>query len=227
MKELREWVDVSAKLVLAVVAAIVGYYFSFQKQQNEDIKLVVDMATAEESSKRLMGASIAQSYFKQKRIPQEVYSAVYSYANNLGDQKFQAVVNSGAVQVSKSSNSAQKSISDAGSALPIRIYFHITKESDRKRAAEIEKAIESAISPASNSIVVPGIQYINVSLSKSILKCFDKTECEEVGPKLVAMFEENNVQIKLLNQSEKYKQSTSIRPNHFEAWFASGIPSKK
>lgn len=41
MKDMRDWIDVVAKLALAAVAAVVGDYFSFQKQQNEDIRRIV------------------------------------------------------------------------------------------------------------------------------------------------------------------------------------------
>src|SRR4051794_3590265 len=34
MKEVRDWVDVVFKVVLAVVGIVVGYYFSFQKWQD-------------------------------------------------------------------------------------------------------------------------------------------------------------------------------------------------
>lgn len=223
MKEIREWIDVIAKVFLAVVAAFIGYYFSFQKQQNEDIKLVVEMATAQEPTKRLMGASIAQAYFSQNRIPQDVYLAVFSYANNLGDEKLQAVVNSGAAAVSRGDKKVKQALVEAGSALPIRIYFHIRQESDREFAAKLESAIESTVYPTGNSIVVPGIQLLPGTQNKSLLKCFKKEECTSIAPKLVDMFKANNIPIELSDLSAQYEQTTTIRANHFEAWFAPGI----
>src|SRR5262245_35109593 len=119
MKDVRDWMDVIFKVLLAVAGIAVGYYFSFQKQQNDDIKLIVDMASAEESAKRIMGASIAEAYFSQKRIPQEVYLAVFSYANNSGDQRLRAVVNAGAAVASKEQPNVRQALTRASQALPV------------------------------------------------------------------------------------------------------------
>ncbi len=223
MKDLRDWIDVIFKVVLALVGMAVGYYFSFQKQQNDDIKLIVEMATAQESAKRIMGASIAREYFSQKRIPQEVYLAVFSYANNSGDQKLQAVVNTGAAVTSKEKPNIRQALAKASDALPVRIYFHIRQAPDREAAQTLEKIIESSVSPVDNAIVVPGIELVTGTQTMSLLKCFKKNECETLGPRLVQIFQENNVQIQLSDQSAVYEQSASIRPNHFEAWFKPGI----
>ena len=50
MKDIRDLVDVVFKVVLAVVGIIIGYCFSFQKQQNDDIKLLVDMAISDQNA---------------------------------------------------------------------------------------------------------------------------------------------------------------------------------
>ena len=223
VKELRDWIDVLFKVVLAVAGVAVGYYFSFQRQQNEDIKLIVDLATAPEGPKRLMGASIALAYLEQKRIPQALYVAVVSYANNIEDPRLRAAVNAGADAASREQPALRQALTRAGDALPVRIYFHIRQEADREAAANIEKIIESSATSEGSSVVVPGIQLISGTQTKSLLKCFRKAECEVLGKELVALFRSNQVPIELSDQSAAFERSTSIRPNHFEAWFAPGL----
>jgi hypothetical protein len=220
MKDLRDWIDVIFKVVLALTGIVVGYFFSFQKQQNDDIKLIVEMATASESAKRIMGASIAKAYFDQGRIPEAVYVAVFSYANNSDDEKLRAVVNSGAAASVQAEPSLQQALTKATNALPIRIYFHIRQETDRQAAEAIESAIQSSRIPGGIPIIVPGIQLVSGTQSNSQLRCFKKEECQMLGPQLVKLFQENNVPMELSDLSAKYEQSTTIRPNHFEAWFA-------
>ena len=223
MKDLRDWIDVIFKVVLAVAGVVFGYYFSYQKQQNDDIKLIVELVAAPESAKRIMGASIAQAYFSQNRVPEEFYLAVYSYANNTGDQQLQAVVNSGAAATSKEQPSIRQALAKASSALPVRIYFHIRQPADRDAARTIERIVESSVTPGGSSIVVPGIELIDGTQRKSVLKCFKKAECDPLGTQLVKIFHDNRVPIELSDQSAAYEHSTSLRPNHFEAWFAPGL----
>ena len=220
MKELRDWVDVGFKLVLAVVGVVVGYYFSFQRQQNDDIKLVVDLATAEQPEKRLLGASLAAVYTSQKRIPQDFYVSLYQYANNSNDQKFRDVVNADVVSVVKNDTTLQTAVGAASASLPVRIYFHIRRQEDRGAAEDLGRKIASSVEAGADSIVVPGVQFVAGRQDTSILKCFKAAECKDLGPRLVKLFVENGVPMELSDQSRQYETSTAIRPKHFEAWFA-------
>ncbi len=223
MKEFRDWLDVLAKVVLAIAGVVVGYYFSFQKQQNDDIKLIVDMATSTESAKRIMGASIAQTYVQQKRIPQDFFVAVFQYANSTDDQHLRDVVNTGAAAASQDQPTLQQALTRASDALPVRIYFHIRQEEDRPAAQTLEKTIEASVTKQGRAIVVPGIERVPGTQAKSVLKCFKKAECDAFGAQLVELFKSENVPIELSDQSAAYENSSSIRPNHFEAWFAPGL----
>jgi hypothetical protein len=183
------------------------------------------MATASEPSKRVMGATIAQAYFQQQRIPQELYVAVYTYANSQADTQLQAVVNSGAAQVSRSDAALRQALQKAGSALPARIYFHIRQESDQAAAAQLEQALEGgSIASGGTNIVVPGIQLVEGNQTRSLLKCLRRQECDTLGPEQLRRFREQGVAIEHSDLSAPYEQSTAIRANHFEAWFAPGLP---
>jgi hypothetical protein len=181
------------------------------------------MAASQESPKRILGATIAQSYFEQKRIPQEIYVAVFSYANNSGDQQLRAVVNSGATASVKAIPSLQQALTKAVDSLPIRIYFHIRQEADREAAKAIEGKIVSSVVPGANQIIVPGIELVSGAQTKPILKCFKMSACQTLGPQLVKLFQDNGVPMELSDVSATYEHSESIRPNHFEAWFAPGL----
>ena len=219
IKELRDWVDVGFKLILATLGVMVGYYFSFQKQQNEDVKLVVDMTTSEQQSKRLLGWSITEAYKNQNRIPQELYVAVFKYANNNADQGLRNIVNNDVAVSAKDDQSLQKAVKAVDLSLPIRVYFHVPRREDVPRAAEIERIVETSLVPNSGSIVVPGIEVVPRGPNNTILKCFRKAECATIGPQLLKVFADAGVQISLSDQSAVYEKSPNIRPKHFEAWF--------
>ena len=224
MKDLRDWVDVAFKIVLAGVGVVVGYFFSFQKQQNDDIKLIVELATDKETAKRVMAASIAEAYFRQNRIPEALYVAVFRYANSISDDKdLQRAVNSAVGAATKDDKSLQNAVTKASSSLPVRIYFHIRQDADRVSAKALGEKIASANIPSGNSIIIPGVELVTGQQSKSTLRCFKKIECQTLGPQLVQAFKDNGSPVELEDLSSRYEASTSIRPNHFEAWFAPGL----
>lgn len=227
MKDIRDWLDVIVKVIVAITAIIVSYHFSLQKQQNDDLKLITELVTSTEQSKRLLGASLVYDYKIQNRISSGFYSSVVYYSIIQSDSDFQQIVAKGAVQISKNDSSIKKELDQVDAKLPIRIYFHIRQENDMKNAIQIKKWIESSPSPTGDSIIAPGIQLIPGTQSKSILKCFKKKECEKIGPRLVSLFKENGVNIELKDQSQQYEKSTLIRPNHFEVWFSSGFTGEK
>src|SRR5262249_39662925 len=116
----------------------------------------------------------------------------------------------------------RQALAKAADALPIRIYFHIRDNGDRSAAEDVGRSVASLAAPAGNSIVVPGVQFIPGQQTESLLKCFKQAECAPLGPTLVKLFADTNVQVKLSPQSG-FETSDAIRPNHFEAWFAPGL----
>lgn len=170
-----------------------------------------------------MGASIARSYQQQGRIPDEVFVALFSYANNLGDSKLQAVVNADAAAASEEKPAVKQALTQAARALPIRIYFDIRQEGDRLAAETLGKAIASSPLAGGNQLVVPGVELVAGVQKTSLLRCFRKTECEGLGPQIVKLFTDHDVAITLSPQSAFFEKSTAMRPNHFEAWFAPGL----
>jgi hypothetical protein len=223
MNNFRDWVDIVFKVVLAVVGVIIGYYFSFEKQQNDDIKLVIDLSTDTGEAKRSMGVAIAEDYVQKKRIPESMLIVIYKYVNQGKDQNLQNQVNQAVSVLEAKDQTLQQAVVKANSTLPVRIYFHIRQEGDRDAAEKIEGIIQKETTKEGSSIVIPGIERVKGSQSESELRCFKKAECESLGEQLVSIFKKHKVNINIIDLSKTYETSNAIRPRHFEAWFASPL----
>jgi hypothetical protein len=237
MNAFRDWIDVIFKVVLATVGVYVGYYFSIEKQQNEDVKVVIELASSQEETKRYMAFAIAQEYRNQHRIPESIHNALVVFFNRKGeDPTLQREVNEGVARLAMKDPRLQQTVAlasddsrlpKADSELPVRIYFQIKQNTDRKEADAIRSKIQSKTTPEGARIIIPGIELVPGSQqSKSQLKCFKLSECKFLGPQLVRIFKQENVDINLLDLSRTYENSTSIRPKHFEAWFVSPLKSE-
>lgn len=219
--DFRAWVDVAFKIVLAAAGAIVGYYFSFQRQQNEDIRLIVELSTSEKEYHRQLGGALAVAFYEDERIPEQFFTAVVKSSALVENKALaESIVAAASFAVESRSETAgvQQAIATARATLPIRIYFHIQRPEDREAARELEMRVERE-SLEGVEIVVPGIELKN-GPSQSELRCFRAAECERFGEQLRTIFDEAGWPVALKNMSAKYETSTSIRPNHFEAWFA-------
>ena len=222
MKEIRDWLDVASKIVLAATAAIIGYYFSYNKQQNDDIKLIVEMVSDEDKGKKLLGSKIAQSYVKSERIPNEIYLSIYEFAQLSPDEKLRVAVTSGAEEASRGNSVLQTAIKRIDDRLPARIYFHIRDQSTEKRFANVEKELEAKTLEDGTAILVPFIEHIPGTQVQDELRCFKKAECEAYGAELVRLLNESSdgtLNVALKDFSAQYENSKNIRPRHFEAWF--------
>ncbi|MBF0623608.1 MAG: hypothetical protein HQL82_02255 [Magnetococcales bacterium] len=223
MKETIEWITVGVKVALTLISAVAGYVFSHQHQQNEDIKLVTELASSSEPMKRMLGAAIAVDYYDQNRISLSFYKSIYTYANNSPDTAMKALVNTGISETAKTDDNLRKAVEVAANSLPIRIYFHIGEPNDRQKAEMIKQRLEAASLEGGSAIVVPGIQHVKeYPIKKSNLRCFRKEECKNIAEPLLQLFRESGIKdIELSDMSNRYETSTAIRPKHFEAWIAS------
>ncbi|MCB1493047.1 MAG: hypothetical protein KDJ77_14825 [Rhodobiaceae bacterium] len=220
MKEIRDWIDVGAKVMLAVVAAMIGYYFSFNKQQNDDIKLIVDMVSDNNAQKRILGAEVAKQYLDDKRIPDAIFVAIYRYANLGEEDGLRNAVNAAASESAKSDTDLGKALIAAEQSLPARVYFHIRSADTRQHYQDVESILSTKILTDGTSIIVPGIELVEGKQSQSELRCFRKSECETYGTELVSLLNDAGAQVALKDLSARYENAQNIRPKHFEAWFA-------
>ncbi|AUX78340.1 hypothetical protein [Sinorhizobium fredii] len=214
-------IDVLFKISLAVIAAYVSYQFSALKQQNDDIKLVVELAFDGEARTATAGVVLAGKYAEQERIPAELYASIVASANSSGNAALRETANNSADAVAQTNEVVAQQVTQALEALPVRVYFHISREVDRAKAGEIEDLLqEQGRSFSSQSVIVPGIQFINQPKSQTEVRCFKKEECAALGGKLVEFLDGVGMQAKLVDLSDRYGTSKNIRPNHFEIWFA-------
>lgn len=121
-----------------------------------------------------------------------------------------------AQQADKLSNAADMTI------IP-RIYIRIADEEQLSAARAFENRLE-LYEPKGVVLSVAGIELKKNSPSHGELRCFRAAECKGVGRQLVDKI--NGLllepQVKLTDLSGRYENSTEIRPQHYELWFAKG-----
>jgi hypothetical protein len=213
--------DVLFKIALAAIAAYVSYQFGSFKQQNEDIKLVVELAFASEPRTAAAGVLLAGKYAEQERIPTELYVSIITSASSNGTAALRATATTSVDEVSQNNVAVAKQINKALDALPSRVYFHISREEDRGRAIAIQNLLQEQSGAFSQrSLIVPGPPELVKPMSETQVRCFKKEECDALGVKLVDFLTGIGTQAKLVDLSQRYANTKNIRPNHFEIWFS-------
>lgn len=226
LKEFRDWVDVAFKIVLAISGILIGWYFSHQKQQNDDIQLIVDLSTSPDAQKRAMGSAIVKTYLRDGRIPQEIVVSLADYAAQTGDDVYRAAVNGAVVAAAAQQPKLALALKKSSEESPARIYLHIRAEDDRATAKGIGMKAAEALSSKGSFMVIPGIEFVKGAQTKTLLKCFKKAECAILGPTLVEGLKAAGENVELVDLSREYEDSTAIRPKHFEVWFAEGLKNR-
>ena len=231
---MKGFFDIGFKVILGIVAAVVGYQFSYQKQQNEDIQVILDLLSDESSKKRALGIEIASLYnkketyflfFSSQRISDDLFVTFNDYITYNDPEKSNRLSINTKIAVAAESDSALKEKAKASDALlPARIYFHVARNALKARAREIELNIEGKVLSKNIDIVIPGIEVVSSVPRQSELRCFKEDECEKYGNVLVKLMQEAGTTVKLKNLSKQYPNA-KIRPRHFEIWFAEGEPS--
>ena len=139
-----------------------------------------------------------------------------------------------------STPSALKSLVDAVQALPAqlsdeqarvmsaallapRVYIQISEEMQRAPARALTQQLEQTQLDG-EPVVVPGIELVSGSLSRSAVRCFRVEECQTDGRQLVDAVNGmlGTPQVVLEDLSSLYAKATNIRRRHYELWFAPG-----
>ncbi|EJM69328.1 hypothetical protein PMI29_01951 [Pseudomonas sp. GM49] len=103
-----------------------------------------------------------------------------------------------------------------------RVYIQISSEQQRSDAQELRQDI-SSLQINNLEVMVPGIELVTVALRRNELRCFKTADCEAgelLRKKINDLLVEPSVQ--LVDLSERYGGSESIRDSHYELWFAPG-----
>lgn len=228
MAKLASAVDILFKITLAVIAAYTSYEFARQKQQNDDIKLVTEMIFSDKPSQAIAGYALAAFYQKSGRLPLDLFASLSAGGSVTPNPQVRDVANAGAAQAAQASPAVRRDLTQAIELLPARVYFHIRQEADRAAAAALETRLEQrGAAIPDRAVIVPGIQLLGQGPGASELRCFRPAECAGDGKLILDFFARAGVAMALKDLSAAYQDSTSIRRNHFEVWFAPGGPAAR
>jgi len=95
-----------------------------------------------------------------------------------------------------------------------RVYVHIFDEKQRSKAKELGQQL------IGKGYEVPGVERIVKDGLKDNELRFFKEDDAATAQILVGLLEGQHISVKVKNLSERYKNSTVIRPGHFELWFS-------
>jgi hypothetical protein len=104
-----------------------------------------------------------------------------------------------------------------------RVYIHIVSESQRAAARDLELGIESE-KMGDTSVIVPGIQVVELAVKRPTLRCFIAADCKAWGDRLVKLINSQLLSDRVVLQdfSRAYTNTGAIRALHFELYFPPG-----
>ena len=104
-----------------------------------------------------------------------------------------------------------------------RVYIQIADPGQRQSVRAFEARLESAGFDRGR-IIVPGIELVKAPPPRSILRCFRAAECADEAKRLMEAINRLLAapRVELDDLSGRYGSSSSIRPRHYELWFAAG-----
>lgn len=110
-----------------------------------------------------------------------------------------------------------------GAVAEPRLYIQVANERQAKLARGLELQLETRRLGAT-AIVVPGIEMVKAAPARSVLRCFQPEECRTDGVELLALVNGllRTPTVVLEDLSGRYGDSRTIRPRHYELWFADG-----
>lgn len=105
-----------------------------------------------------------------------------------------------------------------------RLYIQITDAGQRADAQRLADELARS-SIGGQSLAVPGIELVKVSVRQGALRCFDARECQTEAPELMALLARlvRSPPIQLEDLSNRYADSKSIRQRHYELWLPAGV----
>jgi hypothetical protein len=205
-----------AVLLLLLVAAI---YFWYQAQQDKaEAQQSFESANAAwATSERLRNEwakQAEQQSAELQRLVNQLKSTTPGGKPAPVDTKTAREISQLAYQISSAAPATRN--------IGARVYVHITDEKLRAAAAAFERALEGKTLNGAK-VVVPGIELVSASPPGSVLRCFQKEDCDE-AVSLLQLIEQvlAEPRLKIQDLSGRYSSSKNIRGRHFEIWFAPG-----
>jgi len=200
--------------IFSLVAAIKSNY-----RAQEDLALVRQQAEAAAVAREQQLTDAQQSAAVLRKVDDQLADYAKTRPKDAQWQEIQQVRE----KVQEQASALTAPAVPAGEAAGARIYIHITEGSQQTAARELQQSLRK-ITLASGRVVVPGIVVVTNGPSRNVLRCFKVAECENPGRQLLTVLNERVVSAKFEIQdlSDRYGDSTKIRPLHFEIWFAPG-----
>ncbi len=216
MAEKKNWIEIFIMPLVVAGVGILGTYFITHQQETNSIakaasdrqvkilEIFAEKITNKDKNQRLLAIKLLRAL--DEELAGKIASAVAEVEPERSDIKIAAI-----------------KIADEAKAIiehKPRIYLHVEGNTERDAAKVVESILEK------NDWVVPGIQRVgSKSPSSSQLRYFreaEKLKAEEIHKSLL------NAGYKIsLSYIRGYETSKSIRPMHFELWFATGKPISK
>lgn len=212
-------------LVVALVG-IAGTFFITQQQERNaqvmsDAQLVStkEMAAADRQIKilEIFAEKIASADPEQRILALRLLRAI----DGEFAEKLAVAVSEGESEQSEVRIVADQVAEEAGARARLlpRVYVHIRAEEDRIRARSVGEELKTG------GYVVPGVErLVDIGPSFSQLRFFKKVERHE-AKQVVTFLDSIGVPVKM-KYVPGYEDSKSIRPRHYELWFARGEPKR-
>ncbi|MFC1825558.1 hypothetical protein ACFL9T_22840 [Thermodesulfobacteriota bacterium] len=159
---------------------------------------------------RVLAIKVSQFLAQEKQLPAELVPVLVEVAS-----KDDIEASGAATEVlriaAKTDKALVSSVESGLASIPPRVYFHVRNASQKSR---VNKYIETLIK---NGFVVPKVRTVDFGPSNSEIRYFRKEEKEEAKKAMEILINEG-LNISLRDLSQKYQESTSIRPRHYELW---------
>lgn len=168
--------------------------FDSAQRQADRVALLLKHLASPVSNERLLAIKAAEYFGKENQLPSVLVPVLVEIA-------------------AKGTPEEKKAATDALSSLPSRVYIHIPSEQQRNGAKQIQAKLEE------QALTVPGIQRVNVAPSSTELRFFKTNERGE-AERIVGILKSAGVDARISDLSDRFNESSAIRQNHFELWFA-------
>ena len=206
-------------ILIPILIATFGWFFSKQQHQVEIEKQYLDRVASlledlanKDSKKRALAITYMNHLAEKNQIDSTLAQSLakvslkFIYGDSTYDNVSAQIVKDNFEDVFKT-DAVMKSISP-------RVFIHIQAEEQRKDAKIIKSELEQY------GFTVPGIEKLEIVLSKNQLKYFRKREQAEADTIIAFIKRIPTISIDLhpVDLSDKYENSAKVRPRTFELW---------
>ena len=235
-------VGVLSGIMLPIVVAIIGGIYTYiqdtnheanaqQEHQNAEVRYRADRATnllkhfaSDNKRERLLAIKVAEELGKEKQLPDELASALIEIAKSdpsaeVAGAAAEATNNiKGVTTINQEGNlqTVTSTASETIAKIPPRVYFHIRNENQREKAEQIAAKLQE------KGFIVPGIEKLNEGPTNTELRFFNGSEPADTQA-LVNLLNQLGLKVNPVDLSSRYKNSTSIRPRHYEVWISANF----